>query len=143
MNFLSGSYKESLQANTSIFKTEDVIDPAEFFDKITDSAVILKRGILKQINDNFIELIGYNNEEIIEKSIFNFIAPEGFQGVKTYYLNKIKGKNISSYKTIFLTKNNCKIVVEISNTPTIFNGEKAEIAVIKKINNEKIKNIEK
>ncbi|KYK27503.1 hypothetical protein AYK20_02820 [Thermoplasmatales archaeon SG8-52-1] len=119
-----------------IITTKDVVDNSDFLDKISDSAVVLKRGILKQINDPFVKLLGYRDEEIIEKSIFNFIAPEGFQTVETYYFSRIKGENISTYETIFLTKNNSKIDVEISYRPTTFNGEKAEIAIIKKINKE-------
>ncbi|KYK22577.1 hypothetical protein AYK24_01940 [Thermoplasmatales archaeon SG8-52-4] len=121
----------------TVVTTKDVIENSDFLDKITDSAVVLKRGILKQINDPFVSLLGYKNEEIIEKSIFNFIAPEGFQSAETYYFSRIKGENISTYETVFLTKENSKIDVEISYRPTTFNGEKAEIAIIKKINREK------
>ena len=119
-----------------VVTTKDVVENSDFLDKISDSAVVLKRGILKQINDPFVKLIGYKDEEIIEKSIFNFIAPEGFESAESYYFSRIKGENISTYETIFLTKDNGKIDVEISYRPTTFNGEKAEIAIIKKINKE-------
>lgn len=123
----------SSPVSPTVVTTEDIIDNSDFLNKISESAVVLKRGILKQINDPFVKLIGYTNEEIIEKSIFNFIAPEGFQGAETYYFSRIKGENISTYETTFLTKDNSKINVEISYRPTTFNGEKAEIAIIKKL----------
>jgi hypothetical protein len=42
----------------------------------------------------------------------------------------LKGENVSAYKTVFSTKDNNKISVEISIKQTIYNGEKAEIAII-------------
>ena len=75
-------------------------------------------------------------DEIIDKSLFDFIVPEGFIQVEKFYLNRLKGDDISSYETIFLTKNNNKIPVEVNTKPTFFNGEKAEIAIVKQIKKE-------
>jgi len=36
---------------------------------------------------------------------------------------------------VFLTKDNNKLAVEVSTRPTIFNGKKAEIAIIKEFKN--------
>jgi PAS domain S-box-containing protein len=130
------SIKETSPRPQPTVTTKDIVNNEDFLNTISESAVVLKRGILKQINEPFLKLLGYDNNEIIEKSIFNFIAPEGFQGAESYYLSRIKGENITTYETIFLTKNSDKITVEISNRPTTFNGEKAEIAIIKKINKE-------
>ena len=123
-----------------IVTTEDIIDYPDFLNHLSESAIVLQRGILRQVNDSFLNLLGYNSGELLDKSIFDFVDPEGFQGVESYYLKRIKGENISTYETIFLTKDNYKITVELSNRPTTFNGDKAEIAVIKELKKEKIKN---
>jgi len=102
----------------------------ELFDKIPQSAAIVQRGILKQINSSFVSLLGYAMDEVVEKSFFDFIALEGLAGVEKYYLDRLKGENVSAYKTVFSTKDNNKISVEISIKQTIYNGEKAEIAII-------------
>ena len=130
---LVSPYEVSSSVSPSIVTSEDIVDYPEFLNKISECAFIHQRGILKQVNDSFIDLLGYKNDEIIEKSIFDFIAPEGFPKVESYYLNRLKGDNISTYDTIFLTKDSNKIVVEISTRPTTFNGEKAEMAIIKKL----------
>ena len=91
-------------------------------------------GVLKRINDSFANLIGYEFKEIVDKSLFDFILPEGFSGIEEYYLNRLKGEDVSVYKTVLLTKNNEMISVEVYTKPTFFNGEKAEIAVVKKLN---------
>ncbi len=99
-------------------------------EKIPQSAAIIQRGILKQINAPFLELLGYTMEEIIEKSYFDFIALEGLADVEKYYLDRLKGDSISVYRTVFSTKDNTKIPAEVSIKQTIYNGEKAEIAII-------------
>jgi PAS domain S-box-containing protein len=106
----------------------------ETLDKIPQSAAIIQRGILKQINAPFIELLGYTNEEIVEKSYFDFIALEGLADVEKYYLDRLKGDNIPQYRTVFATKTDIKIPVEVSIKQTIYNGEKAEIAIITRLN---------
>jgi len=102
----------------------------ELLDKIPHSAAIIQRGILKQINSSFVSLLGYAMDEVVEKSFFDFIALEGLADVEKYYLDRLKGENVSAYKTVFSTKDNNKISVEISIKQTIYNGEKAEIAII-------------
>jgi PAS domain S-box-containing protein len=99
-------------------------------DKIPQSAAIVQRGILKQINNSFAEMIGYPLHEIVDKNFFDFVAIEGLVEVERYYLNRLKGENVTAYKTVFSTKENEKVFVEVSIKPTIYKGEKAEIAII-------------
>jgi len=118
-------------------KEDKVLENHYIIDKIPDSAVIIHRGILKQVNGSFADLIGYNIDEILNKSLFDFIIPENLSEVKEYYLNRLMGVDVSSFETTLLTKDNDKISVEINTKPTNFNGKKAEIAVIKTIKNKK------
>ena len=105
-----------------------------FLNEIQECAAIIQRGILKQINQPFADLLGYNTNDIEHKCLFNLIVHEGFNDIKNHYLKRLKGIDSSSYETIFLTKENVKVAVEVSFIPTTFNGEKAEILVFKKIN---------
>jgi PAS domain S-box-containing protein len=102
----------------------------ETLEKIPQSAAIIQRGIFKQINTPFLELLGYSMEEIIEKSYFDFIAVEGLADVEKYYLDRLKGDNVSVYQTVFSAKDNTKIPAEVNIKQTVYNGEKAEIAII-------------
>jgi len=112
---------------------EDTRDQHTMLDDYLESAAVVQRGILKQVNQPFVKLLGYETDMLLETSLLNFIAPEGLSGIEGYYLNRLKGETISNYKTVFLTKDNNKLAVEISIRPTILNGKKAEIAVIKKL----------
>ncbi|DAC72471.1 MAG TPA: hypothetical protein DSN98_05100 [Thermoplasmata archaeon] len=102
----------------------------ETLEKIPQSAAIIQRGILKQINTSFLEMLGYAMDEILEKSFFDFIALEGLADIEKYYLDRLKGDSVSVYKTVFSTKDDNKISVEVSIKQTIYNGEKAEIAIV-------------
>jgi len=119
---------------------EDVSGHHEFLDKIPEGAFIIQRGILKQVNSSFVDLIGYEADEVVDKSLFDFIAPEGFSDIREYFLNRLKGNEINRYGTVFVTKNNKNISVEVSVKPTVFEKEKADISIVKKV---RIENIEK
>ena len=114
-------------------KSEESSEHHEILDKIPESAAIVQRGILRQVNRPFMDLIGYEVDELVKKSLFDFIVPEGFSGIEEYYLNRLKGESVSSFETMFLTKDNIKLTVEVNLKPTVFNGEKAEIAVFNRV----------
>jgi len=115
-------------------------EPNVSLDAIPECAAVIQRGILKQVNGPFADMIGYDVNEIVDKSLFDFIVSEGFSEVEKFYLNRLVGEDVSVYETVLLAKDNSKICVEISTKPTFFNGEKAEIAVVKKIEKKKQEN---
>ncbi len=100
---------------------------------IDGCAAVVQRGIFKEVNSALAELLGYKINEIVEKSIFDFIIPEGFSGIEKYYFERLKGENVSYYDTMLLTKDNVRLSIEVNTKPIILNGEKAEIAVFKKL----------
>ncbi len=104
----------------------------DVIDNINDSAAIIQRGILKQVNSSLASLLGYDISEIVDKSLFDFIAPESFDEVQSFYKKRLKGEHIFDYKTTFLSKDNKKIDVVVQTRPTMLNNDKAEIALIKK-----------
>ena len=106
-------------------------DPLE---GVKECAAVIQRGILKKINPSFAELLGYNVNDVEEKSIFDFIVPEGFSTLENYYFKRLKGEDITSFETVFFTRYNTKLTVKVTTKPTTFNGEKAEVAIFKKIN---------
>ena len=96
-------------------------------------AAVVKRGILKQVNRPFVDLLGYDTNTLLDKSLLDFVAPEGLSGIEGYYLHRLKGKTISTYETVLLTNNNKKLRVKITMKPMIFNGEKADMVLIRNL----------
>lgn len=126
-------------ARSTPLSDQEALDERESFDaqhtdetleKIPESAAIIQRGILKQINTPFIDMLRYPRDELMEKSFFDFIALEGLADVEKYYLDRLKGDIVSMYTTVFSTKENIKIPVEVNIKQTVYNGEKAEILII-------------
>jgi PAS domain S-box-containing protein len=118
----------------NVKKDEETSEPHRILDKIPECAAIVQRGILKQVNRPFVELLGYDKEEVfLEKSLLDFVASEGLSGIEEYYLNRLKGVAVSNYETIFLTNDNRMIHVEIITKPVVYNGEKADIALVKNL----------
>ena len=109
----------------------------QHLDDLSDGAAIIQRGILRRVNSSFADLLGYNVEEIVDKSLFDFISPEGFSGLEDYYLHRLKGNSVSNYDTMLSTKDNSKVYVEVKTKPIVFEGEKAELAIFKKIKEKK------
>lgn len=97
---------------------------------LTDGAIVVQRGIIKHSNTPFTSLIGYDATELTEHSLFDFIALEGLGHIEQYYLDRLKGEPNQGYMTVFTTKTNTRIPVNVQIKPTRFNGEKAEILII-------------
>ena len=102
-------------------------------DELEESAAIIERGIVKQINDPFLKLFGYKSQDIIEKRLLNIIAPESLDKVKEHYLERLKGEKSSIYDANLVTKNNSKIHVMIRTKVININNKKAEVAIFSKI----------
>ncbi|MBN2603529.1 MAG: PAS domain S-box protein [Candidatus Thermoplasmatota archaeon] len=111
------------------------------FDHIKEPAAIIQRGKLKKVNNSFASLVGYEVEELNNKSLVSIVSDESYPIIEQYYLDRLKGNETASYKTTFITKDQEKIDVIVHSKPTTYQGEKAEITIL---NNSKIlENIEK
>ena len=125
---------DSVVVSSSLSDEKEIVDGShDLIDKVSDSAVIVQRGVLKQVNESFSDLIGYSVDELVDKSLFDFIAPDGLSEIRQYYLDRLKGNENSSYETVLCSKDDVNISVEINVKPTIFDSQKAEMIVIKKI----------
>jgi PAS domain S-box-containing protein len=114
-------------------KGEKTSGHQKFLDKIPECAAIVQRGVLKQVNGSFAELLGYDIKEMVDKSLFDFVVPEGLSEIEKYYFNRLKGKDVSSYETIFLTSDDERMPVKINIKPVLYDGEKGDIAIVKSL----------
>jgi PAS domain S-box-containing protein len=105
-------------------------------DEMDQVVAVIQRGIFRDISNTFADFLGYERTELLQKNFFVFIAPKGFDDARKYYLNRLKGANTNSFKTVLLTKGENEIPVEITITPTVYKGDSAEFIRIKEIKNE-------
>jgi len=125
-------YFEPETTPAAIGKEHKAIPPSIAFDDIKGSAAIVHRCMLKKINSSLTNILGYDIQELVNKSLLNFVLPESLSKIENFYLKRLKGEGVSSYEAIFLTKDNQKITFEIETIPTTFNNEKADILIFKK-----------
>lgn len=118
--------------NETMFLKEKILDRL-IVDETHDIVAVVQRGIFKQISNTFADFLGYERDELIQKSFFVFIAPHGFEDARNYYLNRLKGVTTNSFRTVLLTKGHAEVVVDITVTPTLYMGDIAEFLSIKEV----------
>jgi len=137
-SFFDKQYYTDVKSNrdkstVELIKEKQIQEENFNIDKYVGCAAIIKRGIIKEVNSSFAELLGFEKEFLLKKSLFNFVAPEGLFKIEEYYLKKLRGDKTNSYKTILLKNDNGKIQVEIIMKPINFYSEIADIAIIKEL----------
>ena len=85
--------------------------------------------MIKQINDSFLQLLGYDTKDIIDRRLLNFIAPESFGDIKQHYLARLNGEESTTYEAVLLTKDNVKKTVKVHSKTFLVGKEKTELAV--------------
>ena len=118
---------------SSRLKSSDVEEyTLDELNKRDDCTAVVQRGVFKQVNSSFTDFFGYNPNEIIDKSIFDFIDPSGFSDVEDYYFNRLKGEDSPRFSTVFLTSDGKKVTVDVDTSSAFFDGNKVELFVFKK-----------
>jgi PAS domain S-box-containing protein len=102
----------------------------EYLSTLSEGAVVVQRGIIKQVNTSFASLVGYDVGELVEKSLFDFIAIEGLGRIEQYYLDRLKGESLAGYSTVFLKKDHTPVAVDVQIKTIRSNGEAAEVLLV-------------
>ena len=134
MSFNENNPVRTISADNKIFIKEKLKDHL-VIDETDDIVAVVQRGIFKQISNSFADFLGYERVELLQKSFFVFIAPNGFEDARKYYLNRLKGVTSDSFRTVLLTKEHTEVGVVITVTSTIFDGDIAEFLSIKEVKN--------
>ncbi len=127
-------YEKILQVETPIEKQTEK-EPIhqitqEALEEYDHSIAILQRGIFKAINSVLSSKFGYSKDEIINKSFYDLIAPEGLADIEQFHLDRLKGKQQKYYSTVFLNKEKEKISVIIQFEPIVYKEQKADLVSI-------------
>lgn len=99
-----------------------------------DSILIVKNFNIVFANRKSFEMSGYLEEEVIGKPFSNFIANQDINKIKDSYIKRLENKVYQhKYRTQIITKNGSLKPVEISITTFNYEGEIAEMVIIKDI----------
>jgi len=125
---------KNIPADDKIFMKEKM-ENRLIIDDTNEFVAVVQRGIFKQISNSFADFLGYESNELLQKSFFVFIAPHGYEDARKYYLNRLKGVTSNSFRTVLLTKEHTELLVEVTVTPTIYKGDAAEFLSVKEVKN--------
>ena len=120
-------------------KTEDDLRESE--DRYRKLSILTLEGIILhdqviaiEVNQSFLDLVGYKTDEIIGKNIFSLLLDEKEQEEVKNHINKpFAGK----YETLFYHKNGTQIPVEIESKIVIYNGEEIRVTAVRDISDRK------
>jgi len=94
---------------------------AAYFKKLWENApfachILNTEGIITSVNQTEARMLGYKREEMVGKSIFNFILPEQRPEAQKRFRQKLAGKRLPRAKDrIYVRKDGSKIYVAIND----------------------------
>ncbi len=112
---------------------EGIVEKDDLFNSLTVEAAVLQRGRIKKANKRLAQMLGYSEKELVGKHLVDFVGPTGLSGVEQHYMNRLKGVDDASYSTVFLSKDENEIPVNVHVKNGDFHGERAEIATFNEL----------
>jgi PAS domain S-box-containing protein len=105
-----------------------------------DAIFIAKDEVVVFANHRFLDMLGYDEQELIGKHIFDLPAPEDRDLVRERYTARLDPDEESpppQYEVEFLTKDGSRRVAEISATQIQYQGEPADLVSARDITERK------
>ena len=103
-------------------------------EKGNDGIVIIQDGLIKFVNSRMVEITGYRKEEVLEKPVVEFVAPEFKEKTRELYQRSTSGEKIpENYVIELLSKEGQNISVEINGSRIEYEGLPADMAIIRDI----------
>lgn len=118
--------QEQLQISEEKYRT--------VIDKATDGIVITQHGKLKFLNTSMCEMLGYDEDEIIDKPFLDYVIAEDHQVMIDFHKRRMEGEDFTSlYRSHFIRKDGEIITVELNARTSVYNGQPAAFIIIRNI----------
>jgi|GEM_PF-2895627 len=95
----------------------------------TEGIAISDKGTLVEVNETFLDILGYDRESVIDSDIFKYISPES----KSCYKNSLKATNRKPIECFLIRKDNSTILASITTRRIIFRNQPARVIVARDI----------
>ena len=105
---------------------EEKLRYQQLFEATFESIIVHKHGIILDINRATEEIFGYKREEVIGRSLLEFVTPNYHSTV----LNESTDPNAPPYEAQALRKDGSVIWIEARGKPYLYHGECARVAAI-------------
>jgi PAS domain S-box-containing protein len=129
----------SMRDITEKMKMENALRESEekyktLIENATDGIVITQNGQLKFANRSMCEMMGYTQEEMLDRSFFDFVVEEDHEVMIRYHKRRMKGEYFNAlYRSRFIRKDGSIITVELNSRTSYYNNLPAAFIVIRDI----------
>jgi len=107
-------------------------------DQAQDGITILQDGKIKFVNPYLAKLQGYTVEELLNTSFTEHISPDELPRIKEIYQRRMNNEPVPSvYESVIQTKDGSRKEVEFSAGVTQYNGEPADLVIVRDITERK------
>jgi PAS domain S-box-containing protein len=139
--FLSRNITERKQAEQALRASEEKYSSVVETSK--DGIIIHRGGLIKFANKATFQLMGYTNDEIVNRNIMEFIHPNFQQVVRKNYADRKAGKDVANiYEIKLVKKDGTSLPVELNATIMNYEGEIAAVVFLRDISARKQAEIE-
>jgi PAS domain S-box-containing protein len=133
----------TIQDITGLKQTEIALRKSEekfrtLVEQASDGIVIIQESIVKYANPRMGEITGSPPAEMIGTSFFEYIHPEDLSRIRMWYELKQEGERVLlPNETLLTQKNGEKIYVEFTGGPITFQGDPAQLIIIRDVTERK------
>lgn len=107
-------------------------------EQASDGIVIIQESMVKYVNPRMGEITGCLPEEMIGTPFLKYIHPEDLSRISTWYESKQEGERVLlPNETLLIHKNGEKMYVEFTGGPITFQGNPAELIIIRDVTERK------
>ena len=99
--------------------------------------LVHKNGMISYINDIGIRILGYTRDEVIGKSVFDFLADESKEMALKNMQKRLAGEEVESYEVKVITKSNEKKYFILFGSLIPYEKEKAFLVILSDITERK------
>jgi PAS domain S-box-containing protein len=95
-------------------------------------------GAIVFANDEFARMLGFQNEELLSKTIWNLVTPDAVPKLQEQYRKRQRGEKVPiRYEVNFIRKNNSMMPTEISVGTMTWQGKIATVAYVRELTDRK------
>ena len=105
---------------------------ATLVEHASDGIIIVQDGMFKFVNPQLAQMLGYKQNEMLNKSFIPFISPESLPTVNNYYKRRMAGESAPAmYAINAVHKDGREIPIELSVSQITFNGRTALLDIVR------------